>query len=147
MREGPQGVPAGDSHRRPDGVDDPTVEAVGAVTEALEWVERARGRLYDFHHLIGHAAAVLVDAAEQLEAAGHGDAAARLRVELVGRNVLEGRWTFQVLEEFDATYWEPFRAAERHLRDALLEGRPHVHEAELKARRRSPDGPHQEWRP
>lgn len=28
---------------RPAGVSDATVEAVGAVTEALEWVERARG--------------------------------------------------------------------------------------------------------
>ena len=34
---------AQDFGRRPDGVSDATVEAVGAVSEALEWVERARG--------------------------------------------------------------------------------------------------------
>ena len=32
--------------RRPDGVSDETVEAAGAVSEALEFVERARGHLY-----------------------------------------------------------------------------------------------------
>src|SRR5690606_3294937 len=37
------------SDRRPAGVDDDTVAAVGKLGEALEWVERARGRLYDFH--------------------------------------------------------------------------------------------------
>ena len=42
-------------HRRPDGVDDATVEAVGRLTEALETVERARGHLYSFHQLTGEA--------------------------------------------------------------------------------------------
>ena len=45
-------------HRRPPGADDATVEAVGKVSEALEWVERARGRLYDFHQMMGHADAL-----------------------------------------------------------------------------------------
>lgn len=40
---------------RPDGVTDAEVEALGTLSEALEWVERARGRLYDFHQLSGHA--------------------------------------------------------------------------------------------
>ena len=33
-------LPPDDPHRRPEGVDDATVAAVGKVTEALEWVER-----------------------------------------------------------------------------------------------------------
>ena len=33
-------------HRRPDGVDDVTVEALGKLSEALETVERVRGHLY-----------------------------------------------------------------------------------------------------
>src|SRR5918996_2862828 len=32
-----------------------TVDAVGKATEALEYVERARGHLYAFHQLIGRA--------------------------------------------------------------------------------------------
>ncbi len=50
-----QTLPSDDPHIRPDGVDDKTVEAVGKVTEALEWVERARGDLYELHQKIGHA--------------------------------------------------------------------------------------------
>ncbi len=44
-----------DKRVRPDAMDDATVEAVGAVSEALECVERARGELYSFHQLMGHA--------------------------------------------------------------------------------------------
>ncbi|MFE2630713.1 hypothetical protein ACFXDP_22710, partial [Streptomyces sp. NPDC059374] len=40
---------------RPAGVDDKTVEALGALSKALETTERARGRLYDFHQLTGTA--------------------------------------------------------------------------------------------
>lgn len=124
-------------HVRPDGVDDATVEAVGTVSEALEWVERARGRLYDLHQMIGHADFLLDEAADQLEAAGHAGQAARLREELIGRNVLDGRWTFQVVEEFDRLYYEAFRQVEGEVRDALTAGRRHVFEAELKERRRT----------
>jgi hypothetical protein len=63
--------------------------------------------------------------------------AALLRQEIVGRNVLYGRWTFQVVEEFDDTYYDPVRAAERQIRDRLLAGRRHVQESELKDARRT----------
>jgi hypothetical protein len=113
------------------------VSAAGKVSEALEWVERARGRLYDFHQLIGRADFLLGDAADALDAAGHRDLAERLRRELVGRNVLDGRWTFQIVEEFDDGYWQALRDAERDVRAALTDGRRHVYEAELKERRRT----------
>ncbi|HEX8581926.1 MAG TPA: hypothetical protein VF640_06350, partial [Acidimicrobiales bacterium] len=79
-----------DDHDRPPGVDDDTVAATGKLSEALEWVERARGRLYDFHQLMGRADFLVEDAADLLEKAGHVDHADRLRESLVGRNVLEG---------------------------------------------------------
>ena len=124
-------------HTRPDGADDGTVEAVGTLSEALEWVERARGRLYDLHQMIGHADLLLDEAAAGLEAAGHDGHARRLREDLIGRNVLDGRWTFQVVEEFDRLYYEAFRGVEADVRGALLAGRRHVFEAELKERRRT----------
>lgn len=124
-------------HSRPEGADDATVQAVGTVSEALEWVERARGRLYDLHQMIGHADLLLDQAAEQLESAGHAEQAARLREDLIGRNVLDGRWTFQVVEEFDRLYYDAFRVVERDVRGDLMAGRRHVFEAELKERRRS----------
>ena len=60
---------------------------------------------------------------------------------LVGLNVLPGRWTFQVVEEFDAGYYATFRALEQDVRDETRAGRRHVLEAELKQRRRSADRP------
>ncbi|GAB2740692.1 hypothetical protein GCM10027174_12670 [Salinifilum aidingensis] len=125
--------------RRPEGVDEDTAAAVGKVTEALEKVERARGRLYDFHQLIGSADEQLCEAVAQLRRAGQEEAAERLESVLVGRNVLPGRWTFQVVEEFDDGYWESFRAEERRVRQHLCAGQRHVHEAELKERERSVD--------
>ena len=126
-----------DPPRRPPGVDDATVEAVGAVSEALEFVERARGHLYSFHQLMGHADLALGEACDKLREAGHDAAADRLETEVVGRNVLNGRWTFQIVEEFDDIYWSVFRDHERHVRDELQQGVRHVFEAEMKERRRT----------
>lgn len=129
-------------HQRPEGTDGETVRAVGALSEALETIERARGHLYGFHQLTGRADAQLASAIEQLRAAGHREVADRLEHELVGRNVLEGRWTFQVVEEYDDGYYLPFREHERRVRDELACGRRHVFESEMKERERTrrPDG-------
>jgi hypothetical protein len=118
-------------------VDDDTIAAVGKVSEALEWVERARGHLYSFHQLMGHADLTLGEACDDLRKAGHGEVAERLETELIGRNVLHGRWTFQVVEEFDDGYWTEFREHERHVRDALVAGERHVYEAKMKDERRT----------
>lgn len=126
-------------HRRPEGVDDATVRAVGRLTEALETTERARGHLYEFHQLTGAADAKLCDAVELLRTAGHEELAAEVERDLVGRNVLPGRWTFQVVEEYDDGYWNCFRAHERHVRHSLVDGRRHLSEAEMKERERSTD--------
>ena len=126
------------SERRPDGVDDDTVAAVGKLSEALEWIERARGRLYDFHQMMGHADFLVEDAATRLADCGHEQLADDLRTQIIGRNVLEGRWTFQVVEEFDDLYYSEVVRHERLVRDALLDGRRHVFEAELKEARRTP---------
>ena len=78
----------------------------------------------------------------------HDDAVAdRLGSELVGRNVLFGRWTFQVVEEFDDTYWSVFREDESRVRDELQDGARHVFESEMKDRRRTDGLPGHERRP
>lgn len=123
--------------RRPAGVDDATIAAVGKMSEALEYVERARGHLYSFHQLIGHADLLLGKACDELRIAGHGAIADRLETELVGRNVLHGRWTFQIVEEFDDGYWTEFRDHEHWVRDELQQGERHVFEAEMKEQRRT----------
>jgi hypothetical protein len=140
-------LPADDPYRRPAGADDATVEAAGTLSEALEWIERARGRLYDFHQMIGRADFVLEEAADDLETAGHGELARRVRDEVVGRNVLSGRWTYQIVDEFDDGYYAEVKGIEHEVRHALLGGRRHVYEAELKERRRTHGRPGHEARP
>ena len=66
-------------HRRPEGVDDATVEALGKLSEALEVVEDARGHLYGFHRLTGTADLALGEAVDLLREAGHAELADRLR--------------------------------------------------------------------
>ena len=126
-----------DQHTRPEGATDEAVEAAGKMTEALETLERARGHLYAFHQLIGSADLALDEVLELLEACGEPELAQRIRTDLLGRNVVPGRWTFQLVEAFDDGYWEVFRAHERAVREALVAGRRHVYESEMKERRRT----------
>ncbi|MCU1498413.1 MAG: hypothetical protein JWM47_2366 [Acidimicrobiales bacterium] len=136
-----------DRHERPAGVSDETVAAVGKVSEALEWIERARGRLYDFHQQLGRADLLFGEAADALEEAGHAEQAHDLRTRIVGRNVIDGRWTFQIVEEFDDLYWSAARDSERRIRDDLVKGRRHVFESEMKDERRTTGRDHHERRP
>jgi hypothetical protein len=133
--------------RRPDGVSDATVSAVGKVSEALECAERARGHLYSFHQLTGHADLLLGEAVEALRDAGHDEHADRLETEMVGRNVIEGRWTFQIVEDFDDNYWSDFREHDQRIRDDLQGGVRHVFEAEMKQQRRTHGRRHHEEKP
>lgn len=128
------------SHQTPEGVSERTIEGVGKLSEAFEYVERAKGHLYSFHQLMGRADFLVEEAAELLREAGHEDFAARLEEDLVGRNVLDGRWTFQVVEEFDDVYYEFFRGVERESRE-LTGGVRHLYEARLKEQRRTRGNP------
>jgi hypothetical protein len=120
------------ARKRPDGMDDATVEALGTLSEALEVVEAARGLLYQFHRMSGTADLTLQKAVDQLRTAGHAELAEEIDEALVGRDVVPGMWTFQVVEAYDATYWSVFRDVEQRAREAV--GAPrHVAEAEMKA--------------
>ncbi|WP_432085804.1 hypothetical protein [Streptomyces sp. bgisy095] len=126
-----------DRRVRPENVDDLTVEALGSLSKALETTERARGHLYSFHQLTGTADLELDRAVALLRRAGHAKWADLVEREVLGRNVLPGRWTYQVVEDYDRTYYEPFKALERDAVSALADGRDHLHEAEMKERRRT----------
>ncbi|MBO7937044.1 hypothetical protein [Streptomyces antibioticus] len=126
------------AHRRPPGVSDATVEALGALSKALETTERARGHLYSFHQLTGTADFQLDEAVDLLRRAGHPEWADKVRAEIVGRDVVPGHWTFQIVEAYDDTYHRPFALLAREAVDRLAGGRDHLYEAELKQRRRGP---------
>ena len=123
------------AHRRPEGLDDLTVEALGKLSEALETVERVRGHLYSMHQLTGKADFQLDEAVTLFERAGHRKTAERIQRELIGRNVIPGHWTFQIVEAYDDGYYAGFRQMEKDARDELADGRRHLYEAELKQQR------------
>lgn len=135
------------AHRRPDGVDDATIEALGSLSEALETVEHARGLLYGFHQATGRADITLGEAVDKLRSAGVDALADRIETELVGRNVVAGRWTFQLVEEYDDGYWSLFRELERTAREELVGGRRHLLEAEMKESERTRGRPGHEATP
>ena len=131
---------------RPD-LDDDTVAALGKLSESLETVEQARGLLYGFHQLTGKADLLLQDAVAGFRDAGHAELAEELERDLVGRNVIADRWTFQVVEDFDANYWAAFRASDAQARDQLAGGDRHVLEARMKQRGRTHGHPGHEAGP
>ena len=131
---------------RPD-LDDATVEGLGKLSEALETVDQARGFLYAFHQLTGKADLLLQDAVELLREAGHEALAHDLTHDLVGRNVVADRWTFQIVEDFDENYWSVFRGFDERARTELADGDRHVYEARMKQRERTPGQPGHEATP
>ena len=135
-----------DDRTRPD-VDDTTVEGLGKLSEALETVEQARGLLYGFHQLTGKADLLLQDAVDLLRKAGHDQLAGDLSRDLVGRNVIADRWTFQLVEDYDAHYWTTFRDLDARARDELAGGDRHVLEARMKQRERTHGHPRHEAGP
>jgi hypothetical protein len=121
---------------RPD-LDDTTVEALGKLSEALETVDQARGLLYGFHQLTGKADLLLQDAVALLRKAGHDVLADDLDRDLVGRNVIADRWTFQIVEDYDDGYWSVFRGFDERVRTELAGGDRHVYEARMKQAERT----------
>jgi hypothetical protein len=122
------------ARQRPAGLTDAEVEALGKLSEALEVVENARGLLYGFHRLCGTADLTLQEAVRLLHDAGHADLAAEIDETIVGRDIVDGLWSFQIVEKYDSGYWQPFRDAEQRARAALRDAEPHIYEAEMKYR-------------
>jgi hypothetical protein len=125
---------------RPD-LEDTTVSGLGKLSEALETVEQARGLLYGFHQLTGKADRLLQESVDLLRKAGHDALADDLDRDLVGRNVIADRWTFQIVEDFDDTYWSTFRQFDARARDELADGDRHVFEARMKQTERTKGHP------
>jgi hypothetical protein len=118
--------------QRPDGLSAATVEALGKLSEALEVIEVARGLLYQFHRMSGTADLTLQDAVDGLRKAGHEALADEIDEVLVGRDVLPGLWTFQIVEGYDENYYRVFRDVETTARRQLGDSPKHVYEAEMK---------------
>jgi len=122
------------AHRRPAGLTDADVRALGKLSEALEAAEHARGLLYGFHRLCGTADLTLQEAVQMFRDGGHPQLADELEQVLVGRDVIAGRWSFQLVESYDDGYWSVFRDLEAHARQVLGGAERHLFEAEMQHR-------------
>ncbi|MFE7587877.1 hypothetical protein ACFU6K_00645 [Kitasatospora sp. NPDC057512] len=114
-------------------------------TKALEYTERARGHLDSVHHMTGGADRMLAEAVRMLRRAGHEEQAGLVERELLGRDVVPGMWTYQLIEAYDEAYYKAFTAVEEQVRRDLAAGRRHLAEAEMqqaaRARRRRHTAP------
>lgn len=128
-------------HRRPEGVDDATIEALGKLSAALDHVEDARGHLYAFHRLCGSAETTLEEAVDMIRDAGHAELADALDRDVLGANPLPGMWSFQMVEAYDDGYYATAKSLQQRALDELVQGRRHVFEAEMKELRRTHDRP------
>jgi hypothetical protein len=115
----------------------PAEEATGKLSEALEYIERARGHLFDFHQLTGHADLLLDEVLEALDKTEKPELGDLIKRELYGRNVLEGRWTFQIVDEFEDGFYSAWRSVEAKVREELTDGERHLYEARMKKERQA----------
>ena len=124
-------------HRRPDGVSDATIEALGKLSAALDHIEDARGHLFAFHRLMGSAESTMEEAVSLIADAGHGDLADALDRDVLGGNPLPGMWSFQMVEAFDDGFYARAKDLHQQALDDLVGGQRHVFEAEMKELRRT----------
>ena len=126
------------AQQRPEGASDATVDAIGKLSSVLDIVEQARGELYAFHRLMGNTDRSVQEAVKMLRDAGHTELADEVGEVLIGRDTVSGRWTFQLVEDFDDTYWRVFRDTDAYVRSKLGFTERHVWEAEMKHREQQP---------
>jgi hypothetical protein len=126
-------------HPVPDGVGDETVAALGELSAAFEVVEEARGHLYAFHRRSGTADLALQQALDHLREAGHPELADEIDQVLVGRDVVPGMWTFQLVEAYDRSYHDVWRAVVEKAERVAGGGLPHLAESGMKADEQSED--------
>ena len=124
-------------HPVPDRVDDETVAALGELSAAFEVIEEARGYLYAFHRRSGTADLALQQAVDHLRRAGHHELADEIDQVLVGRDVLPGVWTYQLVETYDRTYYDVWQAAVEKAERVAGAGTPHLAESDMKVQEQS----------
>jgi len=104
------------------------IAALHSVELGREWLNRAHGSLIEFHHSTGHAMDHLDDAEDSLREAGHEELANHLRDEVLPRGAIEDRWTYDLLETFEAGLHDDVTGYEKQVREAVADGRRHVAE-------------------
>jgi hypothetical protein len=102
--------------------------ALHHVDLAVEWLTRAHGHLLAFHHGTGHAMDHLAEAEHLLRASGHEKLADHVRDAVLPRGVVDGRWSYDVVESFETGLLADVEATGERVRDDVADGRRHVTE-------------------
>ncbi|MCU4799912.1 hypothetical protein OB920_05970 [Halobacteria archaeon HArc-gm2] len=108
--------------------EDPAVEALHRVELGLEWFHRAHGHLVAFHHNTGHAMDHFAAAEALLRDQGEDELADELRDDFLPCGVLDDRWSYDVLETFQAGLLDDAEGFEKRARERLADGDRHVAE-------------------
>ncbi len=103
-------------------------EALHRAELGVEWLRRAHGSLVEFHHATGHGMDHLSAAETMLRDSGHTALADELRDEVLPRGAVEDRWTYDLLETFEAGLLRDVTAYERGVRNQLADGQRHITE-------------------
>lgn len=83
--------------------------------------------------MTGYADEMLDEVVNALRGIGRGDLADRITSELIGLNVIAGRWSFQVVEDYDDGYYRMLLEMDGLIRDEVVGGRRHLIEAKMKS--------------
>jgi hypothetical protein len=95
-----------------------------------EHVQRAYGHLLAFHHQVGRAMDRYAAAEPHLREAGHDALADELRDRHLPAGVVGDRWSYELVEAFEAGFLQSTTGFERRVRDRLAGGVGHVTERE-----------------
>jgi len=122
------------------------LDALHRAELGVEWLRRAHGSLVEVHHATGHAMDHLHDAEATLREAGHTDLADELRDDLLPTGAVGDRWTYDLLETFEAGILADVTDYERRVRAELADGRRHLTERrqERRWRRRASEADSEE---
>jgi hypothetical protein len=103
-------------------------EALHSVELGVEWLRRAHGDLLGVHHKTGHAMDHFARAEEQLCDCGYEGLAEALRCEHLPRGAVDDRWTYDLVETFEAGLLADLTGFEEQAREAVADGHRHVAE-------------------
>lgn len=103
--------------------------ALHRIELGIEWLHRAHGHLVAFHHNTGHAMDHFAAAERELRQSGRVELAKVLRDDILPRGVIdEDRWSYDVLEDFEAGVDAELVSFDRRVHDEIADGRRHVAE-------------------
>jgi hypothetical protein len=113
----------------------PALDALHEVEVGTEWIRRAHGHLLAFHHAIGHGMEHYAAAEDTFRATGNDRLADAIRDDVLPRGVIDGdRWSYDVVETFEADFLDPVADVEADARDAITDGKRHVRERHQRRR-------------